>query len=117
PQARMCVNRTRLRDVAELWFESKAPRLRKRTADYYRSALDLVLLPRFGASIVSGVDADAIAKLVRDLERDGLHALDSKRPVRPLGRSSVENYLKPLRGILALAVRRRFIAANPFDVL
>jgi hypothetical protein len=36
----------------------------------------------------AAVDADAIAKLIRDLEREGLHAVDASRPVRPLGRSS-----------------------------
>jgi integrase len=37
--------------------------------------------------------------------------------VRPLGRSAVVNYLKPLRAVLSLAVRRRLIASNPFDHL
>lgn len=37
--------------------------------------------------------------------------------VRPLGRSSIENYLKPLQGVLAYAVRRGAINANPFAVL
>src|SRR5262252_3238747 len=35
-------------ELAESWLEAKAPRLRPRTLDYYRSALGLVLLPRFG---------------------------------------------------------------------
>lgn len=109
--------RTKFKLVAEAWYEQKKPRLRRRTADYYRSALDLVLLPRFGNAPVSVVDADAIAKLVRDLERDGLHALDKKRKVRPLGQSSIENYLKPLQGTMAYAVRRKLLASNPFDVM
>jgi integrase len=103
--------------VAESWLERKAPRLRKRTADYYRSALDLVLLPRFGSWKVAAVDADAISALIRDLEQQGLHAIDANRVVRPLGRSSIENYLKPLQGILQRAVRDRLIATNPFSSL
>jgi integrase len=109
--------RTRFKLVAEAWYEQKKPRLRKRTANYYRSALDLVLLPRFGNAPISAVDADAIAKLVRELEYEGLHALDNKRDVRPLGQSSIENYLKPLQGTMAYGVRRRLIASNPFDVM
>jgi integrase len=109
--------RTKLKVVAEAWYEQKKPRLRRRTADYYRSALDLVLLPRFGNSPIGAIDADAIAKLVRDLEREGLHALDKKRKVRPLGQSSIENYLKPLQGAMAYAMRRQMIASNPFDVM
>ncbi len=95
----------------------KAPRLRPRTQRYYRDALDTVLLPRFGKVRLAAVNADAVAKLVRDLERKGLQAVDRKRPARPLGHSSVVNYLKPGRGILALALRRGLISANPFDVL
>jgi hypothetical protein len=104
-------------DVAEQWFEAKAPRLRPRTRAYYRRALDLVLLPRFGRARVTAVDADAVARLIRDLERHGLHAIDRSWPNRPLGRSSIENYLKPLQGILGLAVRRKLIPSSPFDVL
>ena len=63
---------------------------------------------------VAAVDEDAIAKLVRDLEREGLHAIDSERPKRPLSSSSITNYLKPLSGALALAVRRGHLAANPY---
>ena len=105
------------RELAAEWLEIKNSRLRPRTRAYYRDALDLVLLPRFGSWKVSAVDAEAISRLIRDLERDGLHALDSKRPTRALGRSSIENYLKPALGILKLAVRRRLIADNPFGHL
>jgi integrase len=104
-------------ELAESWYESKAPRVRRGTARYYRDSLDLVLLPRFGKVRVSAIDPDEIAKLTRDLERKGLAALDPSRKPRPLGSSSVSNYLKPLQAVLALAVRRRLIQSNPFDVL
>lgn len=104
-------------ELAEEWYAAKKPRVRSRTAAYYRQALDHVLLPRFGTYRLAAIDADAIAKLTRELERVGLHALDQDRPVRPLGCSSVVNYLKPLKGVLALAVRRRLIPATPFSVL
>jgi integrase len=109
--------RTTFAELAESWFESKAPRLRPRTRRYYRDALDLVLLPRFGRFQLAAIDADEVARITRDLEREGLHAIDPERPNRPLGRSSVTNYLKPLQGVLALAVRRRLIPASPFAVL
>ena len=80
----------------------------------YEDALRLVLLPRFGDWQVAAIDADAIARLVRDLERDGLHAIDSTRPKRPLSGSRISNYMKPLSGTLALAVRRGFIQSNPY---
>lgn len=118
PQAeRLAAARRTFADLAEEWYEAKAPRLRRRTADYYRTALDLVLIPRFGKWQLAAIDADAIVKLTRDLEREGLHAIDPARPKRPLGSSSIANYLKPLQGVLALALRRRSIASNPFDVM
>jgi integrase len=104
-------------ELAETWYEQKQARLRGRTRDYYRAGLDLVLLPRFGQARLTLIDADMIVTLIRDLEREGLHALDPDRKARPLGRSSITNYLKPLQSILALAVRRRLIPANPFDLL
>lgn len=117
PTTALIPARTKMKTVAEAWYEQKKPRLRRRTADYYRSALDLVLLPRFGNTPISGVDPDAIAKLVRDLEREGLHAIDRQRPVRPLGKSSIDNYLKPLKQTLDYAVRRKMISINPFNAL
>jgi integrase len=95
----------------------KKARLRPRTARSYRSSLDLVLIPRFGRWKLGAIDADAIAKLTRDLEREGLHAIDPERRARPLTRSSIDNHLKPLCGALGHAVRRGKIASNPFDVL
>lgn len=114
---RVVAARETFSEIAELWFAAKAPRLRPRTHRLYRDALDLVLLPRFGRMRPAQVDADAIAKLIRDLESEGLRAIDAKRPARPLGRSAILNYLKPLRQALKLAVRRGLIPANPFDVL
>ena len=110
-------DKTTFVQLAESWYETKAGRVRTRTASYYRMALDVVLLPRFGSHRLVAIDADAIADLVRDLERDGLHAIDPSRKRRPIGHSSIANYLKPLQGVLALAVRRRLIAVDPFSYL
>jgi integrase len=117
PDERQAPSRDTFAEVAEQWFEAKSPKLRDRTRAYYRQALDLVLLPRFGRMRVAAIDADAIATLTRDLEREGLHAVDPGRRIRPLGRSSIENYLKPLQGSLAFAARRGWIAVSPFTIM
>jgi hypothetical protein len=75
--------RTTVAELAERWFELKQPKLRARTSGYYRRSLDLVVLPRFGRWKVAAVDPDAIARLIRDLEREGLHAVDASRKARP----------------------------------
>jgi integrase len=114
---RAAPSKASIAEVAETWYSQKQPRLRKRTADAYRRSLDLVVLPRFGRWKLQEVDADAIVRLIRDLEREGLHALHSSVKKRPLGASAIENYLKPLQGTLAFAVRRGMIAQSPFTVL
>jgi integrase len=114
-QKPLLATKTTFAELAETWLAGK--RLRPRTLAYYRDALDLVLLPRFGKQKLAAIDADAIAKLIRELEQRGLNAVDPKRPVRGLGDSSIDNYLKPLQGTLALALRRRLIGFNPFATL
>lgn len=109
--------KTTFGELAEQWLEGKSRNLRERTTAYYRDALDRVLLPRFGGRRVASISADDIATLIRDLESEGLHAIDPSRKERALGRSSIENYLKPMQGTMALAVRRRLITSNPFDQL
>jgi integrase len=104
-------------ELAQSWWELKEPRLRPNTRRLYRDALDLCLLPAFASWRVQAIDADAISSLIRNLQTDGLHAYDKSRKPRSLGRSSVQNYCKPLQGVLALAVRRGLVGANPFDHL
>ncbi len=109
-------DRTTFAELAEQWFDGKT-KLRPRTRADYRASLDLVLIPRFGRSRLGAIDAEAIAALTRDLEREGLHCVDAKRPVRPLGHAAISNYLKPLQGTINLAVRRRLIGENAFSHL
>jgi integrase len=114
-------DRTKYADYFSEWIElretsGKRP-LRARTAKEYRAAHDLVLSPRFGSWRLTAIDAEAISHLIRDLEREGLHAIDRQRPARPLGAAAISNYLKPLQGTLSLAVRRRIIRENPFTHL
>jgi integrase len=90
--------------LAEEWFESKT-KIRRSTRDLYRMALDVHILPRFGGWKVAALDAEAVAKFIRALEKKGL------------SQSTVENYLLPLKGTLDLAVRRGIIPSNPYVLL
>jgi hypothetical protein len=51
-------------------FASKR-HLRPWTRKNYRAALDLVLLPRFGQMRLTAITPEQIAKLIRQLEREG----------------------------------------------
>jgi Protein of unknown function (DUF3631) len=66
-------SKTTFAEIAEEWFASRT-RVGAWTRRGYRDALDNVLLPGFGSWKIGAVSEDAIAKLVRDLERDGLHS-------------------------------------------
>jgi integrase len=91
------------REVAEAWFDSK--KIRAKTRRNYRQSLDCILLPRFGKRKIGSVTVDDIAKLIRDLEKDGKSA------------STISNHLKPLSDSLAFAVRRRYISSSPYGAL
>jgi integrase len=103
-------------EVAEQWFGSKH-RLRAWTRKGYRDALDRILIPRFGTMRLAAITPEHVAGLIRDLEREGLHAIDPKRKARPLSRSTIENYVLPLSGTIAFAMRRGLVAANPCALL
>jgi integrase len=117
PEDRREPSRKTFAEAAEAWWEQKMPKLRGRTASYYRTSLDLVLLPAFGRVPLGRIDVEAIARFIRDLQREGLHAVDPARPVRPLSKSSVENYTKPLQQTLAFAARRGWIVSSPWLLL
>jgi integrase len=117
PEERRAPSRETFAEVSALCFEQKRPKLRDRTATDYEAALRLVLIPHFGKWPIRLIDADAIASLIRSLEAEGLHAIDPARPVRPLSRSAILNYTKPLAATLAFAARRGYIASNPWLLL
>jgi integrase len=107
----------KLRDIEPAWWEIKARKLRSSTAKEYRAAVDLVHVPLFGHRRLLDIDADAISKLDHGLTERGLNYIDRTRPVRPLSRSQVDNYMKPLRSLMKYAVRHKKIPVNPFDLL
>lgn len=106
----------KLREIEPQWFERKVRKLADSTETEYRNALDLVHLPLLGHRPLVSIDADTLSLQIGLAER-GLNYVDRTRPVRPLSRSRVDNLMKPLRGIMAYALRRKLIAANPFDLL
>jgi integrase len=95
-------------EVAEQWFASKR-HLRPWTRKNYRAALDLVLIPRFGSMRLTALTPEHIAKLIRELEREGPSG-------RPLSSSMIDGYLRPL-GTMAFAIRRGLITVNPYSQL
>jgi integrase len=95
--------------VAEQWLESKR-HLRPWTRKNYRAALDLVLIPHFGSMKLAAITPEHVAALIRDLEREGPSG-------KPLSSSMIENYLRPLSGTMAFAMRRGLIGVNPCSLL
>ena len=90
--------------VADQWFDSKH-RLRPWTRKLYRGALDNELLPRFGHLRLGQIDAERVARFVRELEARGLSS------------STISNYLLPLSGTFAFAIRRGLAGINPCSLL
>jgi integrase-like protein len=96
--------KVRFQEVAEQWFASKR-RLRPWTRKLYRAALDNELLPTFGHLKLGQIDADSVARFIRKLEARGLSS------------STISNYLLPLSGTFAFAVRRGMTSVNPCALL
>ena len=94
----------KFKQVAEEWFESKR-HLRPWTRKGYRSALDRVLLPRFGHLKLGQITPDHLAKVIRELEQQGLSA------------SYIEELLKPLGGTFTYAMRKQLVTMNPLQLL
>jgi integrase len=94
----------RFREVAEQWFESKR-KLRPWTRKLYRAALDNELLPTFGHLKLGQIDAESVSRFIRKLEARGLSS------------STIANYLLPLSGTFAFAIRRSLASVNPCALL
>jgi integrase len=101
---RVAPRAVRFREAAEDWFESKR-HLRPWTKKSYRSALGRVLLPRFGHLKLGQITPEMLAKLIRELEQQGLSA------------SYIEELLKPLGGTFKYAMRKQQVTMNPLALL
>jgi integrase len=61
--------------------------------------------PKLGTLKITAITPDDVAALIRELEADGLSG------------KTIENYLLPLSGTLAFAVRRGMLSLNPCTLL
>jgi hypothetical protein len=68
---------------------------------------------RFDTMKVAAIEANEIARYVYDLERRKKRNGTEGNPRQ----STVENILKPMRGVFRLAVKERLIASSPFAAL
>ena len=87
-----------LGDVVGEWRQTWTD-LEPKTKAGYESILNKHILPRFGRARLSAITPDAVQKMVNELAKD--HAPNTTRRVFTV-----------LRSILALAVRRRYLASN-----
>ena len=85
------------------WWAGHRITLRPKTVDLIESIARVHLLPRFGALAVQEISTMDIQVWVNDLDRSG------KSP------HTVRNYAFRMRSVMAAAVERRMILANPFD--
>jgi integrase len=86
--------------VGEEWLAAQT-HLRPRVHDLYRTALRRHLGPRIGDIPIAELDEDTIARMIEDLQADGLSGWTIRGILVPLGR------------ILTHATRRGMIADNP----
>jgi Phage integrase, N-terminal SAM-like domain len=97
-------SRTTFGEVADAYIESKH-RLRAGPRKTYRATLNRILIPRFGEMRIAALTVDHVARLIGDLERQGLSP------------TTIQAYVMPLRGVMGFAVRRGMIVVNPCDLL
>jgi integrase len=83
------------------------------TQKNYRAALENEeALLALGRLKIAAIDDGVLAHLIADLERR-----DKQQGKGKLRQSSVENLLKPVRAVLAYAVKEKLISASPFASL
>lgn len=87
--------------VAERWLERQESRLRPRTIEWYRTAVRVHLLPRFGDRRLAEITEDRVAALITEMTRAGYAGW------------TIKGVLTPLSRILGHAARQGWIASNP----
>jgi hypothetical protein len=88
-------------ELAAEWLEARTPTWRLSTQQGYRTSLDTHLLPVFGKMNLTSITTDDIARFV------------GQRLASGASDAYVASNLRPLNGVLKLALRRGLIAANP----
>jgi integrase len=94
-----------IRDLAEEVREAKRRKLRASSFAAFEFALDRIVLPELGHLKPGQAGPDRVARLVRDLEAQGLAP------------ASIRRYLSPLASVFKLAVRRGIIPSSPLALL
>jgi hypothetical protein len=95
----------RICDLAAEVREAKRRKLREWSFTCFERALDNVLLPELGHLKPAQAGPDRIARLIQDLEEEGLSP------------SSIRRYLSPLGPIFKLAMRRGLLTSSPLELL
>lgn len=90
-------------EIADAWRDTWTD-LEPKTRVGYESILNRHLLPRFGNAKVAAISAEAVQKYVNELAAD-------RAP------NTVRRIFGVLRGVLGVAVSRRYIALNPCDAV
>jgi len=96
---------TTFAELAEEWFSLRSPGWRPSTRGGYRITLDKHLLPRLGQLKLAAITPDRIARLVAEREQEGASG------------AYIALNLRPLNGVMKLALRRGLIVANPVSAL
>lgn len=91
----------KLREVADEWRATWTD-LEPKTRAGYESILSQHVLPRFGASPVSAIDPERVQTFINEL-------------AKTRATNTVRRVYGVLRGVLKVAVQRRYIASNPCD--
>jgi len=88
-------------DYARAWLERQRPRLRRRTHEGYRNAIEHHIIPALGSKRLREVRVDDVADLVAKMTADEKAGWTIKGTLTPLGR------------VFAAAVRAGLITSNP----
>ena len=97
---RIAPTKATVREAGDAWLAGQS-RLREGTRALYGGNLDRHVYPALGKRRVSAVTEDDVLALIASLRADGK------------AENTIRNVLRPLSGLLAYAVRRGQLAANP----
>jgi integrase len=96
-------------EVAELWYESKAVKLKGKTLEGYRSLLDTRVLPKWKSTAVGDIDWQSIQKWIGELAR----TKPTRRKTDGLSASRINQAYHVFRQVLGYAVRSKMLSGNP----
>jgi integrase len=102
----------RFAEVRERYQQSpQFNRLANWTQKNYRAWLDGLIGPKFDRAKIGAIDGEALAQFTAELEQRKTPSGGKPR------KSTVENILKPLRGVMRQAVKEGLISVSPFASL